>query len=99
MNFGRTPPLLLYPLLHLKAEYLFTTVIVDSPNIGVGVPDAKTNERYIYTYCIDTVLYTNLVISCRTQFYIHSGSNHKSRALYEIYITYNFVLYNRIVCT
>jgi len=54
-----TPPLLLYPLLHLKAEYLFTTVIVDSPKIsttiGVGVPVAKTNERYI-----DTVLYTNL---------------------------------------
>ena len=54
-----SPPLLLYPLLHLKAEYLFTTVIVDSPKrsttIGVGVPDAKTNER-----CIDTVLYTNL---------------------------------------
>ena len=96
-----TPPLLLYPLLHLKAEYLFTTVIVDSPKIsttiGVGVPVAKTNERYI-----DTVFgsYTR-IYSYILQFYTHNGSNHrpKSPALYEIYITYNFVLYNCIVCT
>ena len=57
------PPLLLYPLLHVKAEYLFTTVIVDSPNIknniGVGVLDAKTNER-----CIDSLIHEFTVISC-----------------------------------
>ena len=47
--------------------------------------------RYLMFY---TRIYSYIL-----QFYTHNGSNHKSRALYEIYITYNLVLYNRIVCT
>ena len=92
--------MLLYPLLHLKAEYLFTTVIVDSPNIsttiGVGVPDAKTNERCIYTYSIDTVLYTNLQLyAAELSFTCTVVPIINHARLHHVY----FVLYNRIVYT
>ena len=53
----------------------------------------RTNVILIQSY---TRIYSYIL-----QFYTHNGSNHrpKSPALYEIYITYNFVLYNCIVCT
>ena len=57
------------------------------------MPDAKTNEQLYCRIQSYTQIYSYIL-----QFYNHNGSNHKSPALYEIYITYNFVLYNRIVC-
>ena len=91
------PPLLLYPLLHLKTEYLFTTVdrlakkINNNMCRSVGRED-EPNVVLIQSY---TRIYSYIM-----QFYTHNhGLNHKSPALHKIYSTYNFVLYNRIVCT
>jgi len=95
-----TPPLLLYPLLLLKAEYLRTC----SPRLLSTrqkyqqqlVSECQTRRR---TNVVLIQSYTRIYSYILQLYYTHNGSNRKSRVLYEIYSTYNFVLYNRIVCT